>query len=263
MPMKAILVATMIIAAIQTSGYARTWRVNPHGTGDAPDLHAAMDSANAYDTVLLEAGLYSVPGGLSVTMNVNLVGESGPAFTLIYRDDPLASSTVGLLSGASITGIHIRGNTNPVLYSHSSALADHCIIESLNNILLVQGYPGIPQFRNCLLLGGEVGVRADFISCIIFSDLGSYAVGSTLFSCDVLGYVHPSIDASISNANFSLDPQFCGLPGSGNYFLKSTSPCLPGNSPYGAPDLTGPLGVGCGTVAVESRTWGAVKALYR
>jgi hypothetical protein len=222
-----------------------------------------MDSARDYDTVLLEAGEYNVPTGLSVTHNVRLVGEAGPAYTVIYRDDPLAPSVVGLLSGASISGIHVRGNTYVVLFSHTAAPADHCIVESLYHIPLVQGEGGIPNFDNCMFIGGEIGMKANFTSCIMFSDLDSYAVGSTIFLCDVLGYVRPGIDAGSLNLNFSLDPQFCGLPGSGNYFLRSTSPCLPENNPYGSPSLTGPVGLGCGAVATQPSTWGAVKALYR
>lgn len=105
---------------------------------------------------------------------------------------------------------------------------------------------------------------ATYGQCIIYSNLGFGAIGSTVFSCDVLGSVDPAIDASATNFNFSLDPLFCGIPGSGNYFLQSTSPCLGANNPFEPlPFDIGPLGVGCGTVRVEERTWGGVKALYR
>jgi hypothetical protein len=198
-----------------------------------------------------------------VTHNVNLVGEAGAANTLVYRDDPLAPDVVSLLSGSSISGIHVRGNTYVVLFSHWASPADHCIIESLFDLRLVQGEGGVPRFTNCLFIGGEIGLPAYFVSCILYSDLDSYAIGSRLIGCDILGYVGPGIDASPYDLNFTLDPQFCGLPGSGNYFLKSTSPCLPENNPFGSPVLTGPLGAGCGVVAVQPTTWGAVKALYR
>jgi hypothetical protein len=94
------------------------------------------------------------------------------------------------------------------------------------------------------------------------SDMNSYASGSQLTECDILGQVASGIDIT-TDFNFSLDPQFCGIPGSGNYFLQSTSPCLPGNAPYLFPFQIGPLGAGCGSVKVETTTWGAVKAMYR
>jgi predicted outer membrane repeat protein len=61
--------------------------------------------------------------------------------------------------------------------------------------------------------------------------------------------------------NFSLDPRFCGVPGSGNFFLQSISPCAPDNSPCGG--LVGALGVNCGTTATREASWGALKHHYR
>ncbi len=63
--------------------------------------------------------------------------------------------------------------------------------------------------------------------------------------------------------NFAEDPQFCGIDGSGNYFLQSDSPCAPGNTP--TPKACGGIGafvVSCATTATEEKTWGAIKALY-
>ncbi|HEX5130847.1 MAG TPA: hypothetical protein VFX92_00020 [Candidatus Krumholzibacteria bacterium] len=260
--MKTIIVATVLVFAA-TAAQSRTWRVNTAGTGDAPTLHAAMDSAAAGDVVLVEAGEYPMESGLSVPSGVRLVGESGPAHTLVYVvfSYDLPPTTVSLRSGADMSGIHVRGSTTVVVYS-VNADVDHCIIESENDFKVVEGSNS--NFINCLLLGGVCNIVATYGQCIIYSTLGFGAIGSTVFSCDVLGSVDPSIDASATNFNFSLDPQFCGIPGSGNYFLQSTSPCLGANNPFEPlPFDIGPLGAGCGTVRVEERTWGGVKALYR
>lgn len=256
--------ATWVLApllAISSASEARTWRVNTMGTGDAPDLYAAMDSAAAFDTVLVEAGQYQLTAGaLSIPRNVRLVGESGPAQTLIFRDEYLAPSAVSLFG--YISGIRVRGNTLPVLYSHGGAL-DRCIIESSNNGIVLDGDPAFwVELTSCLLVGSDIDVPGRFVYCIIMANLALGAAGSEVVLSDVLGQVHPSIDLA-AGLNFSLDPEFCGLPGSGNYFLRSTSPCLPENNPYGAQVLTGPLPAGCGSVRVERRTWGGVKALYR
>jgi hypothetical protein len=72
-----------------------------------------------------------------------------------------------------------------------------------------------------------------------------------------------SLTAASGSACFSADPQFCGIPGSHNYYLQSDSPCAPGNHPSGnACGIIGALPVLCGSVKTESRTWGSVKALY-
>jgi hypothetical protein len=65
------------------------------------------------------------------------------------------------------------------------------------------------------------------------------------------------------DGGFSLDPQFCGIPGSGNVYLQSDSPCAPGNDPLGGYcGLIGALPVGCGTSDVKKMTWGEIKAGY-
>ncbi len=64
--------------------------------------------------------------------------------------------------------------------------------------------------------------------------------------------------------NFTADPAFCGSVDSMNYTLALASPCLPGNHPSGASCGTiGAFGQGCAPVAVEHRTWGQIKAMYR
>jgi parallel beta-helix repeat protein len=66
------------------------------------------------------------------------------------------------------------------------------------------------------------------------------------------------------NGNISVDPQFCGIPGSGNYYLQSSSPCAPNNHPDGTNcGQIGAFGVACGSVATKETTWGGLKALYR
>ena len=60
--------------------------------------------------------------------------------------------------------------------------------------------------------------------------------------------------------NVSSNPEFCGIPASGNYFLQSDSPCAPGPSPCGV--LIGALGINCGTVSTHRKTWGSMKAMF-
>ena len=262
--MNTMLLAT-VLALVSTTAEARTWYVNTGGTGDAPTLHAAMDSAIAGDVVLAAAGQYPMETSLFVPSGVKLVGEAGPAYTVLYDvTGPFPGpTTVSLGAGSGMSGVRVKGRTHSVLYSHG-AVVDYCIVESENDGIVAEGGEGATNFNNCLFVGGEFFIAAQFYQCIILSDLGIGAVGSRVLSCDVLGDVDPSIDASAANFNFSLDPEFCGISGSGNYFLQSTSPCLGVNNPFGPlPFDIGPLSVGCGTVRVEQRTWGSVKALYR
>jgi hypothetical protein len=254
-------IAALLILSIASLASARTWRVNTAGTGDAPTLHAAMDSALSGDIVLVEAGHYELADNLGVPSNVQLIGESGPALTVISRDALAGLDTVELGSGASMRGVHVRGNTLPVVFSHGANFFQDCILESLGPTLV--WCLGSTEFNHCLLLGGAIAHPVSFVACIIATPLRAGVAGSTFFVNDVIGDVDPAVQIPVENGNFFLDPEFCGVPGSGNYFLKSTSPCLPENNPFGVPVLIGPLPQGCGSVAVEEKTWGGVKALYR
>jgi predicted outer membrane repeat protein len=80
--------------------------------------------------------------------------------------------------------------------------------------------------------------------------------------CDLYG--NAGGDALCGNSqgdNFSSDPLFCGVLGSGNYFLRSNSLCAPQNRVDG--ELIGALLVGCGALPVKQQTWGAIKARFR
>jgi hypothetical protein len=68
------------------------------------------------------------------------------------------------------------------------------------------------------------------------------------------------------DGNISIDPMFCYDENPDQpYALQAGSPCLPGNHPDGVDcGLIGALGVGCGgPTAVERKSWGAMKALFR
>ncbi|MBN2070473.1 MAG: hypothetical protein JW814_03360 [Candidatus Krumholzibacteriota bacterium] len=60
--------------------------------------------------------------------------------------------------------------------------------------------------------------------------------------------------------NISLNPLFCGSSGSGNYYLRSDSPCFPLNRPDGLfCPVIGAWPVGCGSISAEKASWGKIK----
>ncbi len=109
--------------------------------------------------------------------------------------------------------------------------------------------------RRNIIVGSVQGIRCELsfpvIECNDIVTSGPrYAGGCT--------------DQTGVNGNISVDPLFCGVPGSGNYFLRQDSPCAPDNHPNGDNcGVIGALPVGCGIVSTKSVTWGAVKAMYR
>jgi hypothetical protein len=95
--------------------------------------------------------------------------------------------------------------------------------------------------------------------------LGETCRGDATWTCSILfgnaaGDVFCGMDAG---GNLVADPLFCADPRvAGDVSIRSTSVCAPGRGPRGC-DGIGAGGVGCDPQAVESRTWTAVKHLYR
>jgi len=70
---------------------------------------------------------------------------------------------------------------------------------------------------------------------------------------DLIGY----------NGNISQDPLFCGIPGSGNYYLQSGSPCAESNVPGICVGLRmGVYPVYC-DVGTKETSWSKIKSLYK
>jgi len=106
--------------------------------------------------------------------------------------------------------------------------------------------------------------------CIVAFSTGAgfYGSGPTtlnLTCCDVFGnsggdYTGTVSDQTGVNGTFSADPQFCGIPDSGNFLLQSDSPCAPGQHDCEA--YIGSKPVGCGAVATTRSSMSAIKARY-
>jgi hypothetical protein len=189
-------------------------------------------------------------GGASITLENNLVSNTN-----------LAARLNGLVGTCVITG-NVLFNQ----YSGALSLSDDnnaTITIEANTIDLTTGGAAIfcqagssPAIRRNIIVRSISGIRCEissfpFIECNdIVASQGRYVGGCS--------------DQTGLNGNISADPQFCGLPGSGNYALQVDSPCAPGNHPNGSScGRIGARDAACGAVATKAATWGAIKALYR
>jgi parallel beta-helix repeat protein len=70
------------------------------------------------------------------------------------------------------------------------------------------------------------------------------------------------VDQTGSNGNISQDPLFCGVAGSGNFYLRSGSPCAELNVPaFCTGQRMGCFPVLC-TVGTKEESWGSIKSLF-
>ena len=64
------------------------------------------------------------------------------------------------------------------------------------------------------------------------------------------------------NGNICLDPLFCGVPGSGNFYLQADSPCAAAN----VPELCNANKIGCYpvncSVDTKENSWGEIKKIF-
>lgn len=175
--------------------------------------------------------------------------------------------------------VHNESPTIDVMYSTPNIY--NCVFYgNYGGATIVSVYGGSdPLISNCTFINNSNGIvvgiegAARIKNCII-----AYCQGWSLWSADEMSWysiscsnLYANGSANIDNATvvanpscFIVDPQFCGIPGSHNYYLQSDSPCAPGNHPGGYEcGLIGALPVLCGTTPTEKKSWGGIKSLYR
>jgi hypothetical protein len=272
-----VLGALILATAWSSPSLSRTWYVKADGTGDAPTIQAGVDSAVAGDVVLIGAGTYYIGAPVYMKGGITVTSESGPYQTRILPvplTNPASAFYCYSIFGAGTTevsGFWIEGFIwSPEIWGGTACgiLLSACgsMIVS-NNVITGNGYGALANlngnvdFRNNTVLGNTRGLENQggaTVICqynIIWDDNAQGSIGG--FCNDLLDIS----DASLPPFHFSGDPEFCG-PLEGNFYLQSDSPCAPGDSPWPTVGLIGALPVGCGTVKVESHTWGAIKEMY-
>lgn len=290
--MRRMLIASIaLLGMLSVTADAATWYVRQDGSGDAVTIQGGMYYANSGDVVVVGPGTYTGSGNYNITMdgkNLTLVSEAGPLATVIDCQSMGQAFlfTSGETSDAVVEGFTIKnGNA-----THGGAIyCDGASPTIRFNVFLdnlawgtggaIHSRQGSPQIYNntfhgngaqaggAVMLGPQSNVA--FYQNLVCGSTsgGAFAClnpgGLTLTSCnDSYGNVGGDyICAGSGSNNFNSDPLFCGIPGSGNYFLMSTSPCTPNFSPCAG--LIGALGILCQVTKTENATWGRVKSLYR
>jgi hypothetical protein len=119
----------LIAAGLATAGDAasRTWHVEPDGSGDAPTIAAAIDSAAAADTVLVACGTYAEHG---IEMKSGVVLRSATGFPDCATIDAERAARVltcseadstTVIEGFTLTGGHPPDHGGGAVYCWRSA----------------------------------------------------------------------------------------------------------------------------------------------
>jgi hypothetical protein len=147
----------------------------------------------------------------------------------------------------------------------------------IRNNTIVYNYAGVVGGGISIGLESYPEISNNIIAHNLAYDVGGIFCSSScglsypaevLFTCNDVWSNNPSNycdslpDQNGMNGNISKDPLFCGIAGSGNYYLQSSSPCAEAN----VPALCGGLLMGCYPVScevgVKETSWGKIKSLF-
>lgn len=291
--MRRMLILSIAILGMLSAGAAdaATWYVRQDGSGNAVTIQGGIDYASSGDVVIVGAGTYTGSGNYNITFggkNITVISESGPLATKI--DCQTLGQAFQFIGGegfdAVVEGFTIingNGTNGGAIYCDGASptirfnlFCDNMAWGTGGAIFVRDGSPTIYNntfHGNGAQAGGGImlgpGSNVQFWQNLICGSTsgGAFACvgagGATFLSCnDMYGNAGGDVICSGNGSNnFSQDPLFCGVPGSGNYFVMATSPCSANFSPCAA--QVGALGVQCQVTKTESVSWGLVKSLYR
>jgi hypothetical protein len=99
----AVLIVSISIMTMWATVSARTWVIQPDGSGDAPTIQAGIDSASAGDSILVMPGTYDEH--LTMKSDITLMSQSGYEVTFLIPDDNLGP----VITCSDVTGAVISG----------------------------------------------------------------------------------------------------------------------------------------------------------
>lgn len=206
---RVILVSVVSILVFTPVSWARTWYVNPDGTGDAPTIQAAVDSAGSGDTILLADGVYVGDGNRDITYrgrSFAIESESAdPELCIIDCGGSEADPHLGFwIDGTyemyeevrmeGITICHGYGDDAAVRCINCTLLMSNCILTNNNSPAVRCGRGPGTEITDCTfshngcdptgsVCGGALTVTEDcrIANCIFTHNRGSRGAALKLF----------------------------------------------------------------------------------
>ena len=121
-----LIALAVMLSLWATAAYSKVWIVRNDGTGDAPTIQAAIDSAAAGDTITLAKGTFSIDSIITCQTKNHLLinSEAGPESTSLSFSGTSAFFKAVTCSDLSIEGISFKDSPGRALsVSMSSRIA--------------------------------------------------------------------------------------------------------------------------------------------
>jgi hypothetical protein len=148
------------------SAYSRVWYVRNDGTGDAPTIQAAIDSAAAGDTITLAKGIFAVQSIIECAWKNDLTinSEAGCDNTSLSFGEEPAYMSVEICSDISLDGISFRNSQGSALFVAGSKDITISNCGFFNNGHYYHKYAVVfydcdtIEVYNCLIGGNRAGI---------------------------------------------------------------------------------------------------------
>lgn len=168
------LLIGLLVLAVAGPGLARTWYVNPDGSGDAATIQAAVDSAVAGDDIVLANGVYAGPGNYGIVIpgrQVSIHSDGGDPYACVIDCQRLGNGFTVKAQGSKLTleGVTIRNGrgSEGAVSSAKSVAVRNCVFDGNATAvyLLSAG-----SFTDCVFVNNTDGaVYACSMSTVTFT----------------------------------------------------------------------------------------------
>lgn len=176
---RATVLCALVILVFTTASQARTWYIAPDGTGDAPTIPDAADSAAYGDTILVAPGTYICPDNTDysfywvvLTSGVSLLSSEGADATIILDNTsyfyPHAVVDIAEASDCLVRGFTFRREQRTAWYhgivtwKTTGCAIESCTFEGFHNAIEISGktQPTVsPLVSRCYFTRCTVGVE--------------------------------------------------------------------------------------------------------
>lgn len=274
----------------------RAWVVKADGSGDAPTIHAAIDSAVTGDGIVVWGGYYTEDDLVVDGKDINFQYQNGTPVLIsssyqsgtgiTFRNVGAGSNLLGFEFREYGTGISIENGAGMYWYCNiidcrtgievsgvtSSPAIMFSMVDSCGTGMSVLGGSAI-SVRNMTIVGAETGVEnlggSFALTRSIINDCTTGAScigGSTTLSCNNfhLNTVNYSGCAAGTGDFYGLT-RFCFAAGGSPapYYLHADSPCWAENNVCGFDVGAFTQSPGCTGTAIEESSWGSIKKMHR
>ena len=288
--MKSVLCACLALACLTGPTFATSIVVDWAGSGDYVTIQEGIDAATYGDVVNVLSGYYNerieMKDGVALKgdgPDCTMIDGTGWNYSTVVCDGSFSTDTV-------IEGFRISGGDGPGWSASGVWLGLECSAVVRYNVSIGNNIGMLVNYNN-----GEPTIDHNTIygnyDCGIQVYVGNYTVvtGVAHISNNIIGEnthfgimrnwdwttsAPPMPDSDFNDVyssgisdflevdagpnDFSLDPMFCMVPT--DMRIDAGSPCA--GTGTGGSDR-GALPAGCEPVAVEDRSWGAIKSMFR